>query len=424
MRTPGDQDDAMNTDWSLVRQAQSADPRRRQEALADLLQFYRRPLLAHLICRMRLEAALAEDLIQGFITDRILERDLLSVAAPSKGRLRNLLIRSLENYTIDQIRRRRREARGAGGPADEEHWEIVAEPERNEIDPFDAAWGREVLGQALRSMRDECLAKGCPERWQLFECRILATLTGRSKPDSYDALVQRFGFRSPQQASNLLATAKRQFRRTLESVLEEYSDTADVADELADFCRVLGSSAQPSGAIAEFLDAQVATFEDVGMSSVGSLAVQSFEALIQPQADNDSEWNDADLAAMWRQLLELSEALLLGHPRSITCDELPTDACLLPTIREMLHGARGTASDLVELKDWARAQVHQSHNGLPRELASALYFASISAARLHHDRQISKLDHSILTYGLTACRSKAWMDDATLHVIENVLTTL
>jgi hypothetical protein len=337
--------------------------------------------------------------------------------------LRNLLLRSLQNYAIDQIRRTRRDPRGAGGELSDEEY-CLGKAETDRIDPFDAAWGREVLGQALRTMRDECIAKGCPERWQLFECRILAPLTGRSAADSYEMLVERFRFQSPQQASNVLATAKRQFRRTLEAVLQEYCDTAEVTDELAELCRVLGKSAQPNGAIAEFLDAQVATYEDVGMKSAGVFAASCLEVLIYPQPDDDNDWNEADLAAMWRQLLELSEALLLSHSRYSDPQMFSSDACLLPNVGTLLHGTRGTASELRELKDWARGQVRQCHDGLPRELASALYFASIAAARVHYGQQISKLDDSILTSGLEACRQVPWFDEVTRRVISAALAAL
>jgi DNA-directed RNA polymerase specialized sigma24 family protein len=425
MRKTGDQHDEFSTDWSLVLQAQSADPRRRQAALAVLLQFYHRAFLAHLIYRMRIEPALADDLIQGYIADKILERDLLVGATPTKGRLRNLLLRSLQNYAIDQIRRTRRDVRAAGGElGDEEHCASLADAEMDEIDPFDAAWGREVLGQALRAMRDKCFAKGFPERWQLFECRVLAPLTGRSRADSYDVLVKRFGFKSPQQATNVLATAKRQFRRALESVLQQYCDAGEVADELAELCQILGKSAQPSGAIAEFLDAQVATYEDVGMKSTGKLAAECLAAIVSSQPDNDSDWSEADLAAMWRQLLELSQAFLLSHPLYKDSDVLSTNACLLPTIGALLRGPHATASELKGLKDWARNQVRQGDGGLPRELASAVYFASIAAARLHHGQRISKLDDSVLRYGLEACRNKTWLDDATGQVIAATLAAL
>jgi DNA-directed RNA polymerase specialized sigma24 family protein len=422
MGTPRNHQDDFATDWSLVRQAQCSDPQRRQAALAVLLQFYRRAFLAHLMFRMRIEPAFAEDVIQGYIADKILERDLLAGAVPAKGRLRNLLLRSLENYAIDQIRRTRRDPRGAGGEfSPDEYSTTLAAPTTDEIDPFDAAWGREALGQALRSMRDECFAKGCPERWHLFECRVLAPLTGRSVADSYDALIERFGFQSPQQASNVLATAKRQFRRVLESVLQTSSASADVADELAELCRVMGSAAQPSGAIAEFLDAQAAAYEDVGMMSAGRLAGECLAVLIEPQSDHDNDWSDGDLASMWRQLLQLTEASLQPLPGRTNPDALSPVSRLMATVGDLLHGTSGATSELTKLKDWARAEVRQGHDGLPRALASGLYFASIAAAQVHHGRQISKLDDSILAHGLGACRNKAWLDDATRQVIEAAL---
>jgi hypothetical protein len=50
-----------------------------------------------------------------------------------------------------------------------------------------------------------------------------------------------------------------------------------------------------------------------------------------------------------------------------------------------------------------------------------VYFASIAAARLHHIQQISKLDDSIVIYGLQACRKMSWLDEATRRVIDAAL---
>ena len=85
------------TDWSWVH----------GKALDNLLQQYRSALRAHLVFRMRVDRNRADDLVQGFIAEKILQRDLLAQADPAKGKFRALLVKSLERYTIDQFRKDR-----------------------------------------------------------------------------------------------------------------------------------------------------------------------------------------------------------------------------------------------------------------------------------------------------------------------------
>jgi hypothetical protein len=64
-------------------------------------------------------------------------------------------------------------------------------------------------------------------------------LEGKPSP-SYQELVERFGFSSPTQASNMLVTAKRTYARVLRSVIGEYArDEQEIDDELADLQAIL-----------------------------------------------------------------------------------------------------------------------------------------------------------------------------------------
>src|SRR5687767_9577992 len=91
------------TQWSLVARAGAAGEAARREALGVLLERYRPALRAHLLSR-RIRPERADDLVQGFITDKLIEKDLLARADKSRGRLRHFLQAALENYAANQLR--------------------------------------------------------------------------------------------------------------------------------------------------------------------------------------------------------------------------------------------------------------------------------------------------------------------------------
>ena len=69
-----------STRWSLVARAGQIDPESRREALGELLGRYLPALRAHLIHHKRLAPEKADDLVQEFITSKILEKDLIARA--------------------------------------------------------------------------------------------------------------------------------------------------------------------------------------------------------------------------------------------------------------------------------------------------------------------------------------------------------
>jgi hypothetical protein len=204
----------------------------------------------------------------------------------------------------------------------------------------------------------------------------------------------------------------------------EYSDAIDLADELADLCRALGGDDRHRGAIAEFLDRQFAETLPSVASSSGHLWGDFVATLLNAQHENQ-DWNDNDLAAMWGQLLQLSITILpsrtLKADRALAQGLQPEASPMLPTVGGLLHGHPNGASPLKDLKEWARAEARQGQDGLPRALATAVYFASIAAARVHHGAQISKLEDSILCHGLETIRSMAWLDEPTRQVVQSAM---
>ncbi len=226
------------THLTLLERVRDGDPAVRRPALEEFLRRYLPALRAHLVIRRRLPPDQAEEMLQNFVTAKVLEGEVVGRFDHNRGvRFRVWLRRVLDNYLIDRLRRAR--------PGREVSLEGLEQPLPDEAadEPsaaFDGAWAREVLAEAIRRMQGECAAGGRADVWGLFTARILAPILEGAEAVPYERLVAEHGFRSPKEAMNALVTAKRAFRRALESVIAEYAKGADeISAEIDDLRRCL-----------------------------------------------------------------------------------------------------------------------------------------------------------------------------------------
>jgi RNA polymerase sigma-70 factor (ECF subfamily) len=101
--------------------------------------------------------------VQDFVTNKILERDLVSRADRARGRFRAFLLTALDRFFIDRCRQGKalKRARGEIYSLDDGPLEPRDKPQ---ADVFDIAWGRMVLKETLRLMREGC------QRGKPFDC--------------------------------------------------------------------------------------------------------------------------------------------------------------------------------------------------------------------------------------------------------------
>jgi len=76
------------THWSLVCRAGQDDQQAKRDALDQLLACSLPAMRAHLVYAKRLAPADADDVVQDFVAEKILQRDLLGRADQRLGRLR------------------------------------------------------------------------------------------------------------------------------------------------------------------------------------------------------------------------------------------------------------------------------------------------------------------------------------------------
>jgi hypothetical protein len=440
-----------STHWSLIFSARAEDSLRRRRALDELLRLYLPALRAHLLYRRRIEPHRAEDLLQGFVARQVLERELLAKADATRGHFRSFLLKSLQNYVFTEL--------GKSGP--KEVALDLQSPGGAACDVFELEWARQVLQETLRRMREECTRDRATARWDLFLCRVVVpTLTGSQSPP-YQALIERFAFRSPEQASNALVTAKRQFERTLRAVIAETENAVDDAQidaEIADLCRTLqntgplgvdwdrvliaGPQGQGPGGRSQFSFDENGTVPFDARPALDESHPGELACLLSVRGTPEGNWQPAELADLLRHCLETPVGVYLGidtspgekgdrhhlperpegclaqmvpvtffPPKEFGADTPSEHRAVSMTLGELFRDARPPLGLLIALKRHARRLTSPGASDVPAEVHRSVYFASIAAAMVRHGERISKLDPEILQAAFEQLAAEAWIED-------------
>src|SRR6476469_6253609 len=99
------------TQWTLLGRAGEATSDGQREALAALLLRYLPALRTHLLLERRLAPERADDLLQTFVSRKVLEQRLIRRVDRGRGTFRTFLLRSLNNFVNDELRHERAGAR-------------------------------------------------------------------------------------------------------------------------------------------------------------------------------------------------------------------------------------------------------------------------------------------------------------------------
>jgi DNA-directed RNA polymerase specialized sigma24 family protein len=217
------------TDWAGLGQAAQADEAR----LDGLIRLYWTPLRVFLVATFPSLKDQADVLLQEFAEDKILREGWLGRADRNRGKFRDFLKTSLRHFVLDRLNRA--EARHAPVSLEELAGELPAPAGPSE--EFDLTWVRAVLGETLRRMEADCrdAAADQPRRsfiWEMFRIRLIDPVLNDAPQTPYEQLIERFGIKSPSDASNMLLSGKRIFKMHLARVIQEYAgqDAATAAE--------------------------------------------------------------------------------------------------------------------------------------------------------------------------------------------------
>jgi DNA-directed RNA polymerase specialized sigma24 family protein len=239
-----------DTDWVELSTAQDLTTDQGREALGQVIRRFRPACMARLTTKFGFKPPEAEDLLQGFLHEKIMMSGLLRQADPNRGRFRAFLLNALDNFVLTELRRRRSLKRKPLGPEVPIHGladsELPHHVDSSE-DRVEIVWVQAVIAGTLLNMQAELVRRGRHKVWSVFEHRILLPMLDDQPPMQYSELIERFGFKSPSDAFNVLATAKRMFQRHLKGVIAEYTvNDREVCEELAQLQSVVNKFASLS----------------------------------------------------------------------------------------------------------------------------------------------------------------------------------
>lgn len=227
------------TDWSMVLDSGRVGSPTRERSLESLIRRYWPSLYA----RARsggIDANEANDVVQGFVADVLLERNLAAVADPARGRFRGLLSTAFTNYLRDRHRaetsKKRRPVQGA--PRSLERDSIQAS-DRGEGDPehaFNRYWVATVIQAAVSRVRVRFRDADRRAEWRILEARVIDPMVSGATPVPYAALVVELDLRDVAQAASYLVNGKKALGR---AILEEIGDTVTDPTEIESDAREL-----------------------------------------------------------------------------------------------------------------------------------------------------------------------------------------
>jgi hypothetical protein len=182
-----------------------------------------------------LQRDFAEDIVQQFVMEKILIKNILSGADRSLGRFRSYLVQVLTRYVIDELRRRKRRE---GGYVDVSYADELADGVGADERNFDDAWANQILQRALSDMEEDCGSNA--DVWRVFRARVLGPAYHDIPPIPYNDLVKQLDIKTPRQAINLLVTAKRKLERHVRTQIAAHASEASAVDQdFLDFCQLL-----------------------------------------------------------------------------------------------------------------------------------------------------------------------------------------
>lgn len=229
------------TRWSQVLAAGQAQTIVSQEALATLCEAYWYPLYGY-VRRWGHDPDQAQDLTQEFFV-RIMEKQYLKDADPTRGRFRSFLLASLKHFLSnerDRVMAVKRGGRVAFVPLELENAEgrytlelpDAETPERI----YERQWALTLLERALGRLRAEFEEAG---KQDLFS-RLEGHLTGEQEAVPYAEVAAAVGM-----SEGAVKVAMHRLRRRYGAVLrleisETVSEPAQIDDEIRELFRALG----------------------------------------------------------------------------------------------------------------------------------------------------------------------------------------
>jgi RNA polymerase sigma factor (sigma-70 family) len=199
------------THRSAVQGVRSTDAQERSRAFETLVEAYWKPAYLHLRLKWKLDAAAAEDAVQGFFA-RALERGFFEGYDPAKARFRTFFKLCLDRH---QSHAHEKAARAAHVDFSEAESEVERAAKHDPEHVFDLEWKRQLFSAAIEKARAEL----DPVIFRIFEQYDLC----EPPRPRYEDLARAHGL-AVTTITNHLAKARRTLRAHVQVQLDALED--------------------------------------------------------------------------------------------------------------------------------------------------------------------------------------------------------
>lgn len=226
------------TSLTLYQRIVSGDPDVSRKALGEFFQRYWYPLYALMRSRGENQHN-AADLVQGFITDQVLQREQVRNWEPEKGRLRTFLKVAIERYRVSE--HRRASAVKRGGDHTQTHvsmdfawaegrYAYTAIDHDSPDRIFDREWAEATIQRAITLVATDYQKRERFEEFQLLS-QNLSFRSGEGDPVTFRDIAARLGTTEANVKQKMSAFRQR-FRSALITVTAQTVGSLEVADEV------------------------------------------------------------------------------------------------------------------------------------------------------------------------------------------------
>jgi RNA polymerase sigma factor (sigma-70 family) len=229
-----------STRWSLVLAARQQAVPESRKALADLCQIYW-PAVYAFVRRQVANLHEAQDLTQAFFA-QLLEKDLLAVAEPSRGRFRSFLLTVVSHFLSNERDKQKALKRGGGKKVFsldfQQHDSRLSLEPADRLTPdrlFERQWTLALLDRAMSRLRGEYTKAG---KEKIFEyCKEALARAATSMADIAAQL--DITENAAKVATHRLRKRYRELLR--QEVAQTLADPAEIDDEIRQLFAALGS---------------------------------------------------------------------------------------------------------------------------------------------------------------------------------------
>jgi len=230
------------THWSLIASAGKPEGKEAAEALQALCQRYWYPLYAYVRRRVP-QVSEAQDLTQDFFA-RLLEKNVLALAAPERGRFRSFLLASLHNFLANEWDKANAQKRGGGEQPlsldlSEGESRLHLEPAHN-LTPerlYEREWTLTLIRLAMDRLQADCESTGKLRQFELLQ----GALAGEGATANYAAVAAELEM-TEEAVRQTAHRLRKRFRELLRGeVAQTVADPGEVDDEIRSLFATLGS---------------------------------------------------------------------------------------------------------------------------------------------------------------------------------------